>query len=139
MSHTLGFVVIAVDVKGARDGATFDFAEDCTRLDNQAEQIYGLMNDGVWRSLNGIAIITGYPEASVSARLRDFRKPKFGGHTVNRKRITGGLWIYQLQVRQELCGIPLSEIKLFASIADTLDPLMNHVESVENDTYAASN
>ena len=130
--------MIAVDVKGTRDGVTFDYAEDCTRLDNQAESVYALMSDGVYRSLNGIATITGYPEASVSARLRDLRKPKFGAHTVNRKRVTGGLWIYQLQVRAELCGIPLSEIRLFASIVDTLDPLMNPVGSVGNDSYATS-
>ena len=54
------------------------------------------MSDGNWRSLRAIENETGYPQASVSARLRDFRKAKFGGHTVERKRIEGGLFVYRL-------------------------------------------
>jgi hypothetical protein len=139
VSLTLGFAVIAVDVKGARDGVTFDYELDTVRLNNQAQKIYALMCDGVWRSLNGIATITGCPEASVSARLRDLRKPKFGGHTVNRKRITGGLWIYQLEIKAAPCHTQLAEIKSFVSSVDTLDQLMNYVVGVGIDSYATSN
>jgi hypothetical protein len=38
-------------------------------------------------------------ETGISARLRDLRKPKFGGYTVEiRRRSDGGLWEYRLVV-----------------------------------------
>jgi hypothetical protein len=59
------------------------------------------MADGRWRSLQEITDLTGWPPASVSARLRDLRKPEHGGHTVHhRRRLIGGslsrLWKYKL-------------------------------------------
>jgi len=62
------------------------------------------MRDGEWRTLGEISEATGHPEASVSARLRDFRKPRFGGHTVNRRRgkwVGGSWWEYQLLALME--------------------------------------
>jgi hypothetical protein len=43
------------------------------------------------------------PEGSVSARLRDLRKDKFGGFEVERKRdsIEKGLFLYRLVVESE--------------------------------------
>ena len=41
-------------------------------------------------------------EGGVSARLRDFRKKKFGSHEVNRRRKTsGGTFEYQLIVNNK--------------------------------------
>jgi len=63
--------------------------------------VFALMSDGVFRSLAGIAHATGFPEASISARLRDFRRPKFGGYTVERRRGGfGGSHEYRLLVGQ---------------------------------------
>ncbi len=73
-------------------------ADDHGRLHRQRQKVYDCMRDGVWRSLGEIAAATNSPEASVSARLRDFRKGKFGGHTVERRRVTAGLWEYRLIV-----------------------------------------
>lgn len=81
---------------GVRDGDTFQMCIDYVRLNNQAQTVFDLMVDGKWRTLSDIAELTGCPEASVSARLRDFRKPKFGSHTVNRRHIERGLYVYQL-------------------------------------------
>jgi hypothetical protein len=81
---------------GVRDGDTFQMSLDFKRLNNQAQKIFDVMSDGKWRTLSQIAADTYFPEASVSARLRDFRKPRFGGHTVNRRRRGGGLYEYQL-------------------------------------------
>lgn len=47
-------------------------------------------------SLAAIAKLTGDPEASVSARLRDFRKLRFGGHTVERRYVEVGLFEYRV-------------------------------------------
>ena len=81
------------------DGVTYDRERDQVRLNSQQAKVYALMRDSCWRTLQEISRLTGEPETSVSARLRDLRKPKFGGHTVNRKYIERGLWRYQLIVR----------------------------------------
>ncbi len=80
------------------DGPTFDPAEDGPRLNRQLQLVRDLMADGRWRTLGEIAAAVGCPEASVSARLRDLRKEKFGGHQVDRERVPGqnGLWRYRL-------------------------------------------
>jgi hypothetical protein len=44
------------------------------------------MIDGQWRTLAEISAVIRCPEASVSARLRDLRKNKFGGYLVERRR-----------------------------------------------------
>lgn len=78
------------------NGETFDAALDAERLKGQHHRVYAVMRDGDWRSLADLADQTGYPEASISARLRDFRKPRFGSHTVERRRVGGGLFQYRL-------------------------------------------
>jgi len=90
MQHSLDFLA------GHRDGATYNAQFDHDRLSRQAKLIYKLMVDGAWRSLSEISQITGEPEASVSARLRDLRKPRFGGFTVERRRRSKGTFEYKL-------------------------------------------
>ena len=60
------------------------------------------MKDGCWRTLFEIARLTGDPEASISARLRDLRKDRFGGYELQGRRLgSKGLWEYRLK-RPEL-------------------------------------
>lgn len=82
------------------DGATYDHARDGARLNDQTRLVFALMQDGRFRTLATIATGTGAPEASVSARLRDLRKARFGGHTVNREYLGNGLYQYQLLLRE---------------------------------------
>lgn len=83
------------------DGATYESEFDRERLTRQLLRVYMLMKDGQWRTLAEIETATGDHQASVSARLRDLRKRKFGDHTVNRRtrgiRVRG-LFEYQLIV-----------------------------------------
>lgn len=79
-----------------RDGETFDQERDGQRLNRQHRAVFDLMRDGKTRTLCQIAAATGYPEASISARLRDFRKPQFGSHTVTRMHHLDGIWLYTL-------------------------------------------
>lgn len=58
------------------------------------------MKDGSWHTLPEIAAGTGDPEASISARLRDLRKPRFGSYVVDRRRRSQGLFEYRLRVGQ---------------------------------------
>jgi len=83
------------------DGRTYDPRFDYERLGKQAKAVFTVMRDRQWRTLREISNATGYPEASVSARLRDFRKPKFGGHVVEDRRrdeAHRGVWEYRLTV-----------------------------------------
>ena len=74
-------------------------AADHARLGKQIDAIFQTMRDGQWRTLAQIAALTGYPEASVSAQLRHLRKPRFGAHTVDRRRVGfGGAWEYRVEV-----------------------------------------
>ncbi len=71
------------------------------RLTPQHEAIKALMSDGEWRTLEQIsAAVTaegvGCPPASASAQLRHFRKPRFGGHTVEKEYLGDGLYQYRL-------------------------------------------
>lgn len=87
-----------VSLQGVRfDGSTYDPAKDRDRLTGQLAKVYGLMKDGHWRTLAEITTAVGGSEAGVSARLRDLRKERFGKHTVERKRVDGGLWAYRLK------------------------------------------
>lgn len=79
-----------------RDGETFDAVLDGERLNAQQQRVLTLMQDGHWRTLDEISQVTGDPPASVSARLRDLRKERFGKHTVERRRRTKGLFEYRL-------------------------------------------
>lgn len=84
------------------DGATFDAAQDGVRLARQSLRVFRLMADESWRTLAEIEAATGCPQASVSARLRDFRKADHGGHTVDRRRVADGRgqWEYRLRLRR---------------------------------------
>ncbi len=55
--------------------------------------------DGKWHTLAEISEKTGDPEASVSARLRDFRKSKFGGFDVVHEKMPDGLFRYRVVVQ----------------------------------------
>lgn len=81
------------------DGETYDPPKDQKRLSKQLDVVRNVMMDGRWRSLSEIAAITHFPEASISARLRDLRKPRFGSWQMSSRRRAGGCatWEYRLQ------------------------------------------
>lgn len=82
---------------GPRSGETYDHKRDGDRLNRQARAVWRIVRDGRWHTLGEIADITGEPEASVSARLRDLRKARFGSHIVARRYVANGVWEYQWQ------------------------------------------
>lgn len=77
--------------------------EDMVRLGRQRTAVWAVMLTGRWLTLAELEEATGYPQASLSARLRDFRRPKYGGHTVDRRRRLpgGGQYEYRLTQRSE--------------------------------------
>lgn len=72
--------------------------DDEIRLNRQQLEVLHAMRDGQWRTLGQIAGMTHAPEASVSARLRDLRKPRFGGWCVERRRVSDAHGLYQYRV-----------------------------------------
>lgn len=81
------------------DGRTYKPKFDKARLTSQLKEVFDLMSDSKWRTLSEISNAINKPEASISARLRDFRKEKFGSHVVNSRRrgeAKKGLFEYQL-------------------------------------------
>lgn len=85
------------------DGPTYESQHDQKRLSGQIGRVFETMKDGIYRTLDELSEATGSPMQSVSARLRDLRKTRFGSFTVNR-RVRGdrnsGLYEYQLVVPQ---------------------------------------
>jgi len=71
-------------LSGRRDGATFDVETDLVRLNKQMRRVYEVFKDGRWHTLYEAHDELGDPPQSISARLRDFRKLRFGSHTVER-------------------------------------------------------
>jgi len=85
------------------DGPTYESSHDCARLTGQTRRVHQAMLAasylGQWLTLSEIRERTGDPEASISARLRDLRKDRFGGLEIEKRRrgeASRGLWEYRL-------------------------------------------
>lgn len=81
-------------------GSNYVEVIDKPRLQKQYIVIRDMMQDGKWRTLREIEDQTGYPQASISAQLRNLRKESFGGHTIDKRRrgvATQGLFEYKLK------------------------------------------
>lgn len=78
------------------DGATFDAELDGPRLGRQLDGVrYMLLaHRGEFFTLGELQAMAGGSEAGISARIRDLRKPRNGGHDVQRRRRGGGVWEY---------------------------------------------
>ena len=81
------------------DGPAYDHDRDYSRLANRTAKIYEFMKDGKWTTIHEVSErIQNTSESSVSSAIRDFRKKKFGGHKVEKRYISNGLWEYRLIV-----------------------------------------
>lgn len=84
-------------------GKTYEPARDEARLTGQLAATRQAMSDGRWWTLADLAREVGRllgrraSEAAISARIRDLRKPQFGGHQVTPRNEGGGLWVYRLE------------------------------------------
>lgn len=86
------------------DGAVYSPEHDQRRLTGQLLRIFELMSDGQFRTLDEIAAHTGDPASSVSAQLRNLRKPRMGSHAVDKRhrgQPCNGLWEYRVVVNYE--------------------------------------
>lgn len=90
---------------GARfDGETFDPFLDGVRLESQLSMVAQVMIDGAWWTIPAVVVEIARrfgvrcSDTGVSARIRDFRKERFGGREVEHRRVAGarGLWEYRV-------------------------------------------
>jgi hypothetical protein len=73
---------------------------DTTRLKTQAQRIFHLMStEPGWYTLGDLALKANASEAGASARLRDFRKPEWGGHQVDRRQLAYDNPLYWYRLR----------------------------------------
>jgi hypothetical protein len=79
------------------DGETYERDRDRDRLSRQLVAVRSVLSDYEPHTLAEIAARIDAPEASVSARIRDLRKPRFGGHVVEREYVERGLFTYRLR------------------------------------------
>lgn len=92
---------MSTQTSGHRAGDTYSSRRDRDRLNRQARAVYNVMADGQWRTLAQIAALIQEPEASISARLRDLRKERFGWHVVDREYLADGVWQYRVSVNRQ--------------------------------------
>ena len=92
-------------------GKTFDEERDEERLRTQLTCVKEIMADRKWRTLSSIqaALLVQYgkkgSEAGISARLRDLKKPQFGSHKMEKRRVNGsGYWEYRMELRTDEAG-----------------------------------
>jgi len=76
-------------------GSTFSQERDGKRLNAQCLRVFRVFADGKKRALHEIAALSGDPEASISARIRDLRR---FGFDMRKEHITNGLWMYWMVV-----------------------------------------
>ena len=88
-------------------GSTYDSALDCTRLSDQQRRVWDAVQDGRWYTLREVANITDDPEASVSARFRDFNNHEYLSQVfiMESERVPGsekrGHWRYRVRLRSQ--------------------------------------
>ncbi len=93
--HNLGGPLL--DYSAPRpDGRTYNHKRDGERLKGQHGRVWAAMRCGEWFTLAELSRVTCDPEASISARLRDLRKCKFGSHIIQREYVKRGLFRYRL-------------------------------------------
>lgn len=84
------------------DGETYEAEMDEARLKKQLYRVWKVIytHRKEWLTLWEIRKECGDPIQSISARLRDFRKERFGGHDIQRRRrlsAARGLFEYKLR------------------------------------------
>lgn len=88
------------------DGPTYE-ARDSLRLGTQLKYVRLIMARREWYALKEIqAELARYrikaETQSISARLRDLRKKKFGEHNIERRRREPSLWEYRMSSKEAM-------------------------------------
>jgi len=75
--------------------------EEQKKMSGARLQVFSVMRDGEWRTLEYLRDVVGSPTQSIAIYLRSFREKKYGGYVVNkRKRGKTRIFEYQLSLNQ---------------------------------------
>jgi hypothetical protein len=96
-------------MSGLFGGVTYSPEQDKDRLLTQLGRVRDVMFDGQWHTLSELVARCGGSDASVSARIRDLRKKRFGSYHVESKRVHEGLWRYRLELPNEVSALRRSD------------------------------
>lgn len=113
--------------------------EEKARLKTQAQRVFFLMQDNAWWTLSDIANTLNISESGASARLRDFRKPQWGSHTVLCEKWRGNLCKYRLITNGPLLdgkrNTPTAKTEARERLTALLDksPSFGHIVVYAND------
>lgn len=69
-------------------------------MGRQQDDVYDVMKDQEWHTLEEVATAVNGRQTSVSACIRNFRKEKHGGYAVDRKR-ENGEYLYRLVLNRD--------------------------------------
>lgn len=84
------------------DGRTIGADPDAPRrLGRQLAAVSEAMADGGWWTVAALKERCGGSDSSVTARIRDLRKDRFGGWNVEREHRGNGVWVYRLNGKRE--------------------------------------
>lgn len=64
----------------------------------QLDKVLQILQLGSWVTLYYMASLIGASDAGISARVRDLRKSKHGGHTIIKRKISKSTYQYRLVV-----------------------------------------
>jgi len=119
-------------------GSDYDDARDRDRLRGQILRVFDAMQSGLWFSLDALSKTTGDPPASVSAQLRHLRKERFGAHTVEKKHLGEGMYVYRLEVNVPE-PVRCEGCRHYQTMYETCGPLSGQLHCSECDrTWAMS-
>jgi hypothetical protein len=98
----------AVQPRAVRSGLRRRFSrrsEGSSQIETLRLHLQLAGNAGVWQTLAELREITGWGEASISAQIRNLRKPAHGSHIIEKRRRVdadapmGFCWEYRMMVR----------------------------------------
>lgn len=82
--------------------AGIESESDVIRLNKQQARVWAILKDEAWHTLPEIEERTGVPTQSISARIRDLRKVKYGEHTIHRESLGHGVFRYRLEINRSV-------------------------------------
>lgn len=77
------------------NGSDYVPSRDNARLTGQIQRVFEATADEKWLTLDELHQLTGDPHASISAQLRHLRKPRFGGHVIEKRQRGASQGLYE--------------------------------------------
>ncbi len=92
------------------DGDHYDHEIDCERLTGQMLDVLNCIikknsAGSLWWTVKEIEQETGHPQPSISAQIRNLRKPRFGGFHIEGRYKADNRRIFEYKLSFGVCGL----------------------------------